>query len=154
VIVLAWPQQLLERIRLLVAPFMRAIVLIIILTALLGTLFGYWTARTLSQRLERLEHATREWEAGHFTITVQDDTQDELGALARRLNEMAAQLQHLVQTREMVAMLEERHRLARELHDAVKQHLFSAGMQLGVVQALLETEPLRARQAFAMPRKN
>ncbi len=148
VIILAWPQHILERIRLFVAPFMRAIALIIILTALLGTVFGYWTARTLSQRLEKLERATREWEAGRFTIMVQDDTQDELGALARRLNEMAAQLQHLVHTREMVAMLEERHRLARELHDAVKQHLFSASMQLGVVQALLEIEPGRARGAL------
>jgi signal transduction histidine kinase len=44
-----------------------------------------------------------------------------------------------------LAVAEERNRLARELHDSVKQQVFASIMQLGAARALLERDPNAAR---------
>lgn len=148
VIGIAWPQHIIGRVRVLLAPFARSILLVIALTAVLGTIFGYWTARTLTRRLDALGDVTRAWQSGDFTVMIHDESPDELGILARRLNEMAVEWQQVLRTREMLAMFEERQRVARDLHDAVKQKLFSVGMQLGIARTLLETNPTHAKNAL------
>lgn len=47
---------------------------------------------------------------------------------------------------EQAAVLEERQRLARELHDAVTQTLFSASLIAGIIPDLWETDPAQARE--------
>ena len=44
------------------------------------------------------------------------------------------------------AAMEERQRLARELHDSVSQSLFSIELNAGAAEALLEKDPARARE--------
>ena len=44
-----------------------------------------------------------------------------------------------------LAVAEERNRLARELHDSVKQQVFATIMQLGAARVLLERDPAAAR---------
>lgn len=44
-----------------------------------------------------------------------------------------------------LSVVEERHRLARELHDAVSQKLFSLRLSASAVATLVETDPARAR---------
>ncbi len=43
-------------------------------------------------------------------------------------------------------MLEERNRLARDLHDSVKQEVFAISMNLGAAQTLWDQDPQAARQ--------
>jgi NarL family two-component system sensor histidine kinase LiaS len=105
-----------------------------------GTLFGFFNARRLTRRLDRIVHAAGAWSQGDFSTFIQDGSHDELGDLARRLNGMAGQLQSLFHTRQELATLEERNRIARELHDSVKQQVFATGMQLGAARALLPDE--------------
>jgi NarL family two-component system sensor histidine kinase LiaS len=50
---------------------------------------------------------------------------------------MAEQLQQLLKTKEDLATLEERNRLARDLHDSVKQQVFATTMQIGAAKAML-----------------
>lgn len=69
--------------------------------------------------------------------------------VARSLNSMAAQLQGLMQARKELGFLEERHRLARELHDSVKQQVFALAMQLGSARACLPQDPQRAETHLA-----
>ena len=45
-----------------------------------------------------------------------------------------------------MAALEERNRLARELHDAVKQQLFGLGLTAGSIRQLLDKDPARAQE--------
>jgi two-component system, NarL family, sensor histidine kinase LiaS len=113
---------------------------------LIGTLFGFLTARGLSRRLSRLTQAADAWSQGDFTVIAHDPSGDELGHLSHRLNRMAEQLQNLLETRQELAALEERNRLARDLHDSVKQQLFATAMQVGAARALLESNPSAARQ--------
>lgn len=69
-------------------------------------------------------------------MTIRDRARDEVGQLTKDLNNMAEQLQMLLLTRRKLAITEERTRLKRDLHDAVKQHLFAAQMQLSAVRVL------------------
>ncbi len=95
-----------------------------LIASVVGAVFGLLTARGLTRRLRRLTTAARAYSRGEFEVTTRDPTRDELGALAGDLNSMAAQLQRLVATRQELAIVDERQRLARDLHDSVKQQLF------------------------------
>jgi NarL family two-component system sensor histidine kinase LiaS len=115
-----------------------------LIAGLIGTLFGSLAARGLVHRFNRLATATLSWSDGDFTVFVDDPTGDELGQLAQRLNHMARQLEHLLDTRRELAVIEERNRLARDLHDSVKQQAFAAAAQLSAVKALLVRDPAAA----------
>jgi NarL family two-component system sensor histidine kinase LiaS len=108
---------------------------------LIGAVFGFLTARNLTRRISAVSQAADSWSRGDFTAVAHDPSQDELGQLSRRLNRMAEQLQNLLHTRQELAAVEERNRLARDLHDAVKQQIFAAAMQIGAAKALLPDNP-------------
>jgi NarL family two-component system sensor histidine kinase LiaS len=80
------------------------------------------------------------WSQGDFSLIAHDRSDDELGQLARRLNRMAEQLQHLLRTRQKLATLEERNRLARELHDSVKQQVFAVSLQVSAAKGLMRRD--------------
>ena len=114
-----------------------------------GTLFGFLTARGLVRRLETLAYTTEAWGRGDFTATVDDTSADEIGQLSRRLDLMTGEIQDLLQARQELATLEERNRLARDLHDSVKQQVFATTMNLGAAETLWERDPEAARQKVA-----
>ena len=123
------------------------LILFVFITAgFAGTIFGFIASRGLSNRLRRLTETAAAWSEGDFSATIQDNSGDEIGQLTRRLSQMAEQLQNMVQTRAELATLEERNRLARDLHDAVKQQVFATAMQLGAAQTLLESDPAAAKE--------
>ncbi|MGD9099874.1 MAG: histidine kinase, partial [Anaerolineae bacterium] len=111
---------------------------------LIGMLVGFVAARGLVQRFDRLAEATLAWSRGDFSVSVSDPAGDELGQLAQRLNHMAQQLEQLLSTRRELAAVEERNRLARELHDSVKQQAFAAAAQISAAKMLLERDPAAA----------
>ncbi|MFC2042918.1 histidine kinase [Chloroflexota bacterium] len=113
---------------------------------LVGTLFGYIIARGLTNRLQHVTQATDQWSQGDFSTFIQESSEDELGQLAQRLNSMAEQLQNLLHTRQELAAMEERNRLARDLHDGVKQQVFATLMQIGAARALIEQDTKAARE--------
>lgn len=99
---------------------------------LLGSaLFLRW--RVLG-RVSRMVDAAGAWAGGDFTVALADRSTDELGRLAQALDRMAADLQALVGTRARLASLEERQRLARDLHDTVKQKAFALSLQLSAAR--------------------
>jgi NarL family two-component system sensor histidine kinase LiaS len=54
---------------------------------------------------------------------------------------MAGQLQHLVDTRTQLMVVEERNRLARDLHDSAKQQAFAAAAQISAARKLMPKDP-------------
>ncbi len=115
----------------------------------IGLVFGYFTARGLTRRVRAVAEASAAWSAGDFSRTLPDRSADELGDLARRLNAMAAQLQTLVDTRQALAVSEERNRLALELHDSVKQQAFAASANLAAARAWLARDAGEADHRLA-----
>ncbi len=96
-------------------------------------------ARPLGRRLERIAGVSRRIAAGDLDARTGDPAQDEVGALARQLDDMAAALQQnmeilrdlaqrnaaLARDAEAAAVAAERARISRDLHDAIAQRLFS-----------------------------
>ena len=127
-------------------------------SGLIGTVFGFFTARGLTRRLARMSTTAAAWGAGDFSPVIKDRSQDEIGQLSRRLNRMAAQLHELIETRQQLSVVDERNRLARDLHDSVKQHVFAISMNLGAARALWDQDPAAARQrldaAFELARQS
>ncbi|GAC1390618.1 MAG: hypothetical protein NVS4B11_10790 [Ktedonobacteraceae bacterium] len=125
---------------------LRSVIPITLFSAIPGAIFGFITARNLTRRLKKLSLAADTWSQGDFSALATDTSGDELGQLTRRFNAMAEQLQHLLETRQKLATLEERNRLARDLHDSVKQQIFAISMQVGAVKVLLGRDVSAAKQ--------
>lgn len=119
--------------------------IMLVVGVVVGLCFGYLLARGLTRRLRALSSAADAWSEGNFQVLIKDTSGDELGRLARHLNHTAIQLQNLLQTRQELAGLEERNRLARDLHDSVKQQVFATAMQIGASKALFNSNPEQAR---------
>ncbi|WP_052569208.1 sensor histidine kinase [Ktedonobacter racemifer] len=117
-----------------------SVVIITLYAAVAGGISGYVTARGLTRRLQGLVRAAERWSRGDFSSYVHDSSEDELGQATQQFNHMAGQLRQLLQVRQKVATLEERNRLARDLHDSVKQQVFAAAMQIGAVRFLLRQD--------------
>lgn len=98
--------------------------------ALLSIGFGLVASRPLTRRLRAIHEAAASWSAGTLTRTVMDTHDDELGVLARRLDRMAERLDLQRDVQRRAARDGERRRIARDLHDSVKQQVFAARLRL------------------------
>lgn len=108
-----------------------------LIAGIAGTIYGSVAAHRLSARLDRLSEGTHAWSQGDFTQLVEDTSGDEIGQLAYNLNQMAQELESLLDTRQELAQIEERNRMARDLHDSVKQQAFAASAQISTAKKLL-----------------
>jgi len=125
-----------------------ALLVLIIPAVLVGTLFGFLTARWLENRLDHLRETTNAWADGNFKPRIHDPAQDEIARFGRQLNQMASELETLLMTRQQLAAMEERNQLARDLHDSVKQNLAAAILQISAARNLIETRPEHAKLAL------
>ncbi|MEO7000649.1 MAG: histidine kinase, partial [Ktedonobacterales bacterium] len=114
------------------------------LASVVGAIAGLLTARGLTRRLSRLTTAARAWSQGDFAASASDSSPDELGQLAQNLDRMAGQLRVLLLDRQQLAVIEERNRLARDLHDSVKQQIFATTMQVAAARSLVQSDPAAA----------
>ncbi len=125
-----------------------------------GAAFGYWSFIRIQIRLEKLRDAMLDLERGNLTGTVPPLGEDEIGRLGEQLNritkkweEQVTSLQRLsnhnaqlAQKAKLSAIVEERQRLARELHDAVSQQLFAISMTATAVGRTLDRDFEKARR--------
>ncbi|MGF1473358.1 MAG: histidine kinase [Rubrobacteraceae bacterium] len=117
--------------------------------AFIGTVFGFLTARGLTRRLNKLAAAVQAWSKGDFAVRTEDRSRDELGQLSREMNDMASQLETLIETRGELATLEARNRFARDLHDSVKQQVFATSLQVATARSLVNRDPAAAGEHLA-----
>ncbi|MGC9349535.1 MAG: histidine kinase, partial [Anaerolineae bacterium] len=129
-------------------------VLIAAVAALLGGGTAYLAGRRAQRRLADFITVVEAWLRGNLALRINDPTNDTIGALGRRLDALIEHLeedeQDLDRLRESnarltdqvraLAVVEERNRLARELHDTVKQHLFSLAMTASAVRTQFELQ--------------
>ena len=139
------PQKVIQSSSSVIAIVLPNVIVLTIIAGIAGTIFGFFTARGFIRRFKRLSTAADNWSKGNFSTSAIDTSGDELGQLTRQLNRMAEQMQILLQTRQKLAALEERNRLARDLHDSVKQQVFALAMQIGAAKTLLGRDPEKAQ---------
>jgi signal transduction histidine kinase len=98
---------------------------------------AFFMVRWVTRRLNTIADAAESWSAGDFSTLIPDESGDELGRLSRDLNRMAVELMSLMQSRAELASLQERQRIARDLHDTVKQKAFALNLQIRAARRLI-----------------
>jgi signal transduction histidine kinase len=105
---------------------------LIIVIVPVGVLFGLLASRRLVRRVRRLERATVAVADGDYTVTLPVSGRDEVGRLEANFTTMTRQLGSALaagrQRATADARAAERARIAREIHDAISQHLFGLRM--------------------------
>lgn len=99
-----------------------------------GVASSIFLAAWVTRRLNRVAAAASAWSHGDFSNRIDDRSRDELGTLSALLDRVALDLKSLVQSRAQLAKLAERQRLARDLHDTVKQQAFALNLQLAALR--------------------
>lgn len=132
------------------APVTQAALVIIsiwLLLALAGTIGIYIMIRNFTRPILKLTRTAREIaETGDLTKkTALDQQPDEVGQLGQAFDRMVERL-HKSEGRLAQAATEERNRLARDLHDAVSQTLFSASIIADVLPRLWDRNQTEARK--------
>jgi signal transduction histidine kinase len=131
-------------------PLLQAGLILLAVSLPVGVLFGYLTTRGPVRRLGRLAASTARIGDGNLELVVTPGPPDEVGRLERQFNTMAARLDEARESErrlaEEAARTAERTRIARELHDAVSQDLFSLALLAGGLErALPDGSPLREK---------
>ncbi len=128
-----------------------------------GAIVGYRVTWDLKRRLRPLTQGVAIFAAGGMRHRIAVEGDDEISALGRALNGMAERhgqqvdaLQRMAEERTHLsgeaaraAVLEERQRLARDLHDAVSQAIFSFAMTAAAARRLIAQDPERAAARMA-----
>ncbi len=133
-----------EQVEAAVSSFLPELPVFLLISSVIGTLFGFVIASNFTKRLSHMEETTLQWGLGDLTKKAEVKGNDEISTLAVSLNHMSNQFQELLEKEQMLATMEERNRLARDLHDSVKQQIFAISMNLGAVKSLLNTDVKRA----------
>jgi signal transduction histidine kinase len=123
---------------------------LLVCASVIGTIFGILLSRRLTRRLGRISRAADAWSRGEFQTKADDTAPDELGQMARQLNGMARQLNDLFAAQQELAVVEERQRLARDLHDAVKQQVFASAMLVAAARDQLQNNPQQVETTLAV----
>lgn len=123
-----------------------------ILVGLAGAVIGSLITRSVKLRLWEAGQMAGRIARGDYLVRLEAGPEDEVGWLELQLNQMAGQLQTAVGSLKELAeqnrllgeeagrgaALEERMRLARDLHDTVNQQLFVLSMRIAAVKRRLE----------------
>lgn len=131
-----------------------------LISTLVSGIAGGWLSLSFSRRLQNLSQASADLATGNLTSRVTVDGEDEIDQLGNQFNAMANQIEGqmidlrslaernamLAEEASVLASVEERNRLARELHDAIKQQIFALSLTANSIRQLLEKDPGRATQ--------
>lgn len=138
--------------------------ILVLLLIAIGVVFGVYEVYRTKSRLDLLRDSLIQWEKGNLSRPVPRLGDDEVGQLGKQLErighrweEQVSSLQRLstnnaqlAEQARLSAIVEERQRLARELHDAVSQQLFAISMTATAVGRTLEKDFDKAVRQVAL----
>lgn len=109
--------------------------MIIICSVPIGVTCGLVASRYVTRQLQKMNEVTESWRQGNFDARIALPNDDVLIRHSQHLNDMAQDLEMYLSLKQNLAVNDERNRVARELHDTVKQKLFALGLQLATAKA-------------------
>lgn len=101
----------------------------------IGIACGLMASRYVTRQLQGMNEVTERWRQGDFDARIALPNDDVLIRHSQHLNEMAQDMKMYLSLKQDIAVSSERNRVARELHDTVKQKLFALGLQLATAKS-------------------
>ncbi|MFD2613668.1 histidine kinase [Paenibacillus gansuensis] len=128
----------------------------------IGLIIGYIAAQTIQRKLNVLQLSLFQMAKGNFTTRVAYSESDSFHQIYRDFNEMAESVEAKVKMLQTLgeesvmqnaditedAVLEERKRLARDLHDTVSQQLFAIHMSASSLPKILQKNEEQGNQVL------
>ncbi|WP_053371980.1 sensor histidine kinase [Paenibacillus sp. FJAT-27812] len=125
---------------------------------LVSAAFGYWAAQRIGRRIDTLHLSLKQASNGNFGVRITEGGHNSFIEVYREFNELAEQMEDKMKWLQMrgeeyvmtesasneAAVLEERKRLARDLHDTVSQQLFAIHMCASSLPKLQQVDRERA----------
>ena len=108
---------------------------VLLLSVPIGIACGLLASHYVTRQLRKMNEVTENWRQGNFDARIALPNDDVLLRHSQYLNDMAQDLELFLRLKENIAVSDGRTRLARELHDTVKQKLFALGLQLATAKA-------------------
>ncbi|WP_192894551.1 sensor histidine kinase [Paenibacillus contaminans] len=122
---------------------------------LIGPTIGYWAARGVQRDVDKLHLAIKQAVKGNLSERIPLSGNGGFDAIYQDFNEMSESLEGRIKLLRKLgeenvmlqaqsneaAVLEERKRLARDLHDTVSQQLFAIHMSASSLEKLLDARP-------------
>lgn len=119
--------------------------LIILFTFLLSTIIGFFTSQFWKQRIDYVERQLKQ--LNHTQTLLTEESYKELSKIDEQLKHMEERIRSQIEHTQRLAseraeerekslqevVIQERNRLARELHDSVSQQLFAASMMMSAI---------------------
>ncbi|MDC3417260.1 sensor histidine kinase [Aquibacillus salsiterrae] len=136
------------------------IILYVVVAFLFSFYIGFKSSGDMKERLDYLSVLIAQLARGNYSSRVYDNADDEIARIGSELNELGEKMQGQVKSLQRLAdekaeyaktagkaaTIEERQRLARDLHDAVSQQLFALTMMSQACLRLLDRSPDKARE--------
>lgn len=124
--------------------------------------FGFYATQGLRRKIQALSDGAVFWANGKYDHRVDLPGDDEFAQIASQWNRMADRMESQIETLQnllqknkeladqsrKLAVVEERQRLARELHDSVSQQLFAISMMSAALARKAEREELALHPAL------
>ncbi|WP_438446604.1 sensor histidine kinase [Gorillibacterium sp. sgz5001074] len=135
----------------------------VLLLLLIGPSVGYFVARQYQRRVDALHLAVKQITIGNLAERLPVGNGDSFDSVYRDFNAMAGSLESRLRLLQQFgeadvmeklqsnqdAVMEERKRLARDLHDTVSQQLFAIHMSASSLPKLLELNPEGAKMVVS-----
>jgi NarL family two-component system sensor histidine kinase LiaS len=133
---------------------------VFVFTVITSVYFGYKQSGYMKKRIEDISTYIATLARGKFNERVAVGEKDELGRLTEDLNQLAVKIQNQVRSLQKLAeeknelaikahnaaTIEERQRLARELHDSVSQQLFALSIMSSAAIRMFDRYPEEAKK--------
>lgn len=132
---------------------------LLVVYMILSVYFGYRSGQILLKRLDEMLSFVSILRSGKYSVRAKEIEKDEIGLIFEEMNQLAIFLQDQVRSLQRLAdektdlanqahqaaVMEERQRLARDLHDSVSQQLFALGMISSAALRTVTKDPLQAK---------
>ncbi|MBA4535682.1 sensor histidine kinase [Bacillus aquiflavi] len=136
------------------------LIYVFIILIIVGSYFGLKGSYLIKGRLGDILIYVSTLRSGKFSERIVTYEKDEIGLITDELNQLAKYIQEqvhsmqrladeksmLAQSAHAAAVMEERQRIARDLHDAVSQQLFALGMMSSAALRMFEIDLDKAKQ--------
>ncbi len=123
---------------------------------------GYPLGKALKKHLQKITDGAEAFSRGKLDHRIKSDGFTEITRVGQQFNKMADRIEkqvntlqrlvdenvRLVNQTKLTTALDERRKLARELHDAVSQELFAISMTLSALPRLMESDMDKAKAHF------